>query len=415
MSLEDDIRKALTALEGTVPDGYFDELPGRIERRLQEQAMESDMSKSGSNGDGAHAPGEAPRKKEENTGLHDIKAMAQSAKRRVSRRVTTQSDAEEQLLLGASTSMNQVVLPDPNKQVAVAVEPAVERAAAEAEREQARGGIPIWVYAAVAVVAAAAVIFFVVRGRKGEDEGGQQIAQSEQSAPAGASEPAPPPAGGAPAVTQPIDENAAAPEAEGAVVEPLEPSAGDTVAAPPAPAEDNRAGEAARPRGGKPAEDPKAPARPKTDGAKVATGGAAPPPAKPAAKPAPKDDAGRSLEDLLDEAAGPTGTDKDVGGDKPAAPPTAPARTDITRDEISSGMSKVLGRVQGCYDTHKESGTVMIAVVIDPDGTVASADATGKFASTETGLCVAQAVQKAKFPAWEGKPKKINYPFLLSP
>ena len=78
-------------------------------------------------------------------------------------------------------------------------------------------------------------------------------------------------------------------------------------------------------------------------------------------------------------------------------------------------MSKVLGRVQGCYDAHKESGTVMIAVVIDPGGTVASADATGKFAGTETGLCVAQAVQKAKFPSWEGKPKKINYPFLLSP
>ena len=87
----------------------------------------------------------------------------------------------------------------------------------------------------------------------------------------------------------------------------------------------------------------------------------------------------------------------------------------ISREDISSGMSKVLGRVQGCYDQHKESGTVMIAVTIDPGGSIASASATGKFAGTPTGTCVAEAVKKAKFPPWDGKAKKINYPFLLSP
>src|SRR5678815_5645664 len=139
MSLEDDIRKALTALDGTVPDGYFDELEGRIQQRLEEAAMdvESDMTSDGKNGDPP-----PPKKKEENTGLHDIKAMAQSAKRRVSRRISTQSEAEEQLL-SSSGSMRQVVLPDPTKEIPVDVAPAVDAPASEASERQSRGGIPV--------------------------------------------------------------------------------------------------------------------------------------------------------------------------------------------------------------------------------------------------------------------------------
>lgn len=450
-TLDDDIRHALTALEQAVPEGYFDALPARIMERLPHARLEVDpmgpVMSTESNEPGTSPPPQGAtedqhdggEEREEHSGLHDIKAMARTTKQRISRRVSTQSDVEESLLASASSqSLSAIVLPEPGKD-----EPSYEsfddadegpaRAASTAASisTESRGGLPIWVYGAVGAVAVAAVVFFIMRGGTKQT----QVAQNDVPTAAGSGDRGTPPASApgiepAPAVMPPAPPPAADPESSD-----TDPSAaaaeGDADAiegedSPRAVAEDadGDADRTARTRTSSGAKStssrPSAPTPSAASSSSSSTTAKAdaPKPAKApeSAKPKKPDDGKRSLDDLLDEASGGAVSNRDLEGPGGPAPaePKAPVKTDLSRSEIQSGMKKVLGRVSACYDKYKEPGTVMVAVVIETSGEVSAADATGKFKNTETGLCVSEAVRRAAFSSWEGKPKRFNYPFLLS-
>ncbi|HUH03260.1 MAG TPA: hypothetical protein VML75_14785 [Kofleriaceae bacterium] len=365
---------------------------------------------------------------EEHSGLHDIKAMARTTKQRISRRVSTQSDAEESLLASASSqSLSAIVLPEPGQD-----EPSYETydeadeasarvaSTAAAVGTESRGGLPIWVYGAVGAVAVAAVVFFVMRGGTKQTE----VARNDVPVAAGAGEQIAPPASAPSADPIPVVVPAAADDQDPDPATGV--SDGDGAGSEGEASAEDRDDDADKPARSRtaPSKDVKPASRPAAPASSTASSSSSSAPAKAdASKPTPKapetakpkkpDDGKRSLDDLLDEASGGAVSNRDLDKAAPAEP-KEPVKTDLSRSEIQTGMKKILARVSACYDNYKEPGTVMVAVVIEPNGEVSSADATGKFKNTETGLCVSEAVRRASFASWEGKPKRFNYPFLLS-
>ncbi len=432
--LDEELKTAMDALEGGVPGGYFDQLAARIASRLEAVEMagtDSDLD-TPSVGDAPPPSTETAElvAEEEHSGLHDIKELARSQKQRISKRMNTQSDAEESLLASASTSgLRAVALPDPTKEVKAPVSKSKKGAGAKSASAAARvddhatddgsTGIPMWVYAGVATVAAAAVIFFVVRGKGTKDTKPPQVARAGMNQPGGAAVPTTPPTTPptpAPTVTP---APAIAPSIATTDKPTADPESGN--GAPETPA-------AADPSGG--AKDAKATTQPTTKPVKVATNARRRPAAskprprsKPtsraASKPRPKPRARKpaasgkpkSMDDLLTSV---TGVKKDGASAKPAVA-AKPSKTSLTRGDIRSAMNRVKGRATGCYAKHKESGTVTVFVKVAPSGKIRSVKPRGKWSGTPTGKCVASAVRGAKFPAWDGRPMSFPWPFLLSP
>jgi hypothetical protein len=122
-----------------------------------------------------------------------------------------------------------------------------------------------------------------------------------------------------------------------------------------------------------------------------------------ATKPDAKTAKDEELGDLLD---GQTDT-------KPVAvDPALPAS--LTPDDIRSGMAAVRGAAQACYGKFQAKGLVKIRAKISPAGQVTSAEASGDFAGTPTGACVAAAVKGAHFPKVSGQGLTVTYPFMLA-
>jgi hypothetical protein len=120
----------------------------------------------------------------------------------------------------------------------------------------------------------------------------------------------------------------------------------------------------------------------------------------------------KSLDQLIDDAAGgPTGG----GGGKPT-PADKPVldKKELTSSDIRKGMGSATGQAKACFDQLGVAGTVGVRAVVAPSGQVTKVVATGAFAGTPTGNCVADAVKGVSFPAWDGPPMTINYSYLLS-
>jgi hypothetical protein len=125
-------------------------------------------------------------------------------------------------------------------------------------------------------------------------------------------------------------------------------------------------------------------------------------------------DGEKSIEDLLNDASGGGGKPKDTGGGGGGGDaPKGPEKTKLEPAEIKAGMSAVAGAAQGCFDKHGVAGHVKVKAVVSPSGSVTKVDATGEFAGTPTGGCVASAVKGASFPAWTGAPMTVTYSFTL--
>jgi hypothetical protein len=82
----------------------------------------------------------------------------------------------------------------------------------------------------------------------------------------------------------------------------------------------------------------------------------------------------------------------------------------LSRDAIRRGMSRVADRVKQCAD--KQSEPVYVTVTIAKSGSVSKAVATGAFAGTSVGRCVARAVLSASFPP-SLKETTVKYPFYM--
>ena len=135
--------------------------------------------------------------------------------------------------------------------------------------------------------------------------------------------------------------------------------------------------------------------------------------AKPAARGKGKDD----LDNLIDTAIGSEGKAAAKAKKSAASPAPAPGSNlpeQLTMNEISTGMGKIKGLVQACYDQYQVEGMAKVNFTIGGDGTVKDVAIKGKFFGTDTGTCVAGAVKKARFPKFSGKKMTIaGYPFQL--
>jgi hypothetical protein len=236
----------------------------------------------------------------------------------------------------------------------------------------------------------------------------------------------PPPSGQATALAPggesklgPADQPASSPSTQpvavamATVTEAGAPSAADGGVAPTATGDDRpRVAVSAKRRakvgkGGKAAVDDQPEAKPEKKAEPVEAKAA------PRAKGKGKDD----LDNLIDTAIGSEG--KAAAKAKKASPSPAPTPgsnlpEQLTMNEISTGMGKIKGLVQACYDQYQVEGMAKVNFTIGGDGTVKEATIKGKFFGTDTGTCVGSAVKKARFPKFSGKPMTIaGYPFQL--
>jgi hypothetical protein len=353
------------------------------------------------------------------TGLHDLQKLARTTKERLAQKQP--EDAPSDLLAASGSSFGAVVLPVPGREVAppaaassrmktadpMAVQPTSGFGAGIVTRKPSRLPAVLGTLVVVGGLAAAAAWYVVPRYFAHH---GEQVAMAP--APAAAPEAASAEAAPAPAATA-----ATPPAAPGTPTEPMAgafapPAEPDKVASPSEDRDqgDKKAKKEKRER----AEKPKAKDAEKSGDAQTTTVAAGPAtPAPAAAKPEGKTSGAKgdaaSLDDLLNAAAPGAG-----GG---AAPPPAekPAENKpetLSSGQVRDGMIKVQPRVQACYEKLKVPGVVDLQLTISSDGKV-KADVVGKFAGTETGSCVAEAVSHASFPSFSGPSMHMKYPFRL--
>jgi hypothetical protein len=417
-----DIADAFLALDGTIPDGHLDDFSSRVLARLDEPEASEMDSRELASGSGAAAVSAVPEKpaREENSGLHEIKALASTTRRRISQKITSDNEAEESLLVGASSgSFRAAALPDParHKEPAErAADARPARAASEVDRRPlpARASsVPFWLLGGVAAAAAAAAVavFVFGVGRAGEPKDQQAaksdlVARSEAPAPEQApaasapadqgmqfAEPPPPAAGAAPA-------GAAAPAvATLGETRADEAAGGDGTAA--VGGLKGRAGGAAE---GKAVRDP---ARTEAEDKEKDAGRQRKQDVSKGAKPT---DTGKDLNDVLDQVTG--GIDTPAPVEKEGA--KKPSKKGLDRSDVARAMGAVRAQVMRCRDLEHFEGTVTVKFHVAPSGEVTAAEATGSKAASKTGSCVAAAVKRARFPAFDGAPTSFTYPFLLA-
>lgn len=417
--LDDRVRAAMQALDDRAPARFDEDYAAKVEARLATEVRMENMTTPTSE---APADGVPPSPPIDDSGLHDIKALAKTTRQRVSRRITSQHDLDESLLSSSSSGLHMVALPEPAKLVSLPsiaelakAEPSIARAAEKVARTidakgQPRRSPAVWIAGAVVAAAAAAVGIIVV---KGGGKGEHTVANSDA---VGASRVAAPgPVQPKVAVSQTTPTPTPPQTATGAGSAALDMAAGSGSAEGSAvvvdlPAKDTtERGEGKLDAHGTKAGDKTKGG--KTDVVKVkkqpdagATGGNA--------KKDPN--APKSLDDLIDEAAGGPGgsgggAKKAPTGDKPVLD-----KKELTPQDIRSAMGSVAKRAQACYDKFNQAGTVGVKASVTPSGAITKVTITGAFAGTPTGDCVANVVQNVSFPAWDGAPMTVNYSYLLT-
>ena len=431
--VDDRVREAMRALDerGSIADDFAAKVDARLAR--------GDTMDTSSTHDDV-ADGVPPRMTGtgDDSGLHDIKALAKTTRQRVSRRNTSQHDIDEQLLSASHSGLHMVALPEPAKVVSlpsieeIAAAPATADAVVRAAHKVARAEHAptrrraVWIGSAVAAAAAIVIGVIVVKNGSKKDDQVSTMSAAEPQRPREAA--------ATPTAKQSEHENGAANAAVGAFdTQQQAPGAGSgsamAMGSGSAAASGSAAGSAIEsvtttgitgtdtpahhnPKGTAPTTTGKL----HTDGAGngVGSGSSA---TKvdvkkdgKGKKPAPGGGA-KSLDDLIDEAAGGSNDQK-----KPPTDNTKPTidKKELTSSDIRTAMGSVAKRAQACYDKFNQAGTVGVKASVAPSGQITKVTITGAFAGTPTGECVASVVSGVSFPAWDGAPMTVNYSYLLS-
>lgn len=453
--LDDRLRAAMKTLDAEAPSGYFEALPEQLLARLS-TGEEVNMQQTGipdreaSSSSTTSAP---PVQAEENSGLHDIRNLAQSTKQRISsKRITGQNTTvkDDDVLASSSASWKNLALPQPANMVSL---PALDelpskkelakaqKDAARAAKHEAKAVTPADVADAsssgalefkpafsafnapaakkshkgrtlalvgMGLAAAAGVTLFVMSQNK--DHAQPTVAQ-----------PAAAPAGAATTIAadkvKQLDEATAKLEAEhqarlaaeaapvgGAAEGSAATGAGDQVAAAPVEAPATKAAVApakvatkkpVASRAGKgkleTTEKP-APVEQKADTSKTkgAGGGTA------------EGEKDKDFDALLKEAG---------VQDKKTAKPKLDKK-ELSGEDFKKGMAAITAKAQACYKGTQ--GSANVKLVIAPSGSVSKVTVSGAFAGKPEADCVSAAVKSASFPAWDGPPQSFGYPILLS-
>lgn len=463
----------MKVLDDEVPSGYFEALPNQTLARLEGSSMQQGTS-SGTTQDkvsaapppvAASSSSSSPSSSEntEDSGLHDIRNLAQSTKQRLSSKRITTSPPVSDDIASSSAGWKAVALPQPAKMVALpelselpskkdikaaekaaakerkAVEAAADVATAKAalapveesasastsmaaatparsafqlpsqQKKKSKGGLIAIVGLGVAAAAGAAI--YVTTQKKSADQA-PVVAKADTAAPA-------------PAVTAtPIQQNAVGGAAGSASADVQR--AADELAKQQAENDAMKAQLAAAQAAAPPADTGKdkvvapvkAPAKHGKGGAKVDTGAAGSkgdetkqtPPVdktdktKTDTKPQKNADGSEpDFNDLLKEA----GVDQNKKEQKPKI-----EKKSLTGDDFKKGMSAIDGKAHGCYKGTQ--GTATVKLTIAPSGSISKISVGGAFAGKPEAECVAAAVRGATFPAWDGAPMTFTYPILLS-
>jgi outer membrane biosynthesis protein TonB len=440
--LDEQILRAMKVLDDEVPPGYFEGLPQRTLARLEDGIMQtSSDSSSNRNSSPASSPvvvsPMSQKERDEDSGLHDIRSLASSAKARLSSRRSTQNPvvSEDDILASSSAGWKAVALPEPAKMVSLpelaslptkseietADRAAREKLKAELKAEkktaaaapatavdapaasmsdvpsigsriaaQPSGGKGKMIaFIGLGVAAAAGAALYFAMGNK-----------DKAPAAAVAETRALPQAPELTSTSKELPTKAAPPTVEPIVTPPAAPEPPAVAAVAPAETE------AAKPAA-------KATKEPKEKVHKVEirdTVNTAKNEKPVAAVVAPKEEVKKpgggeepSFDALLKEAG--------VSDAKKEAKPTLDKKS-LSGADIKAGMSSVAGKAQACYAGTQ--GTAAVKLTVAPSGQVQKVTVTGVFAGTPVASCVESAVKSATFPAWDGGPQSIAYSYLLA-
>ena len=107
---------------------------------------------------------------------------------------------------------------------------------------------------------------------------------------------------------------------------------------------------------------------------------------------------------------------------EPTPSPTPPPASGggLTKQQIKSTIGKYWGKVKVCIGWGKQNnpdlvGKCVIRFVIQPSGSVSSATVVSStLGDAKTEQCLANRVLSMKFPPFEGSPKTVNFPFVVT-
>lgn len=445
--LDDLIRRAMKTLDSQAPSGYFDALPTQTLARL-----EGSMQPNPGSTDRERSSGVPPVN--EDSGLHDIRNLAQSTKQRLSsKRISTSPIQTDEDIVAASSAgwKAAVALPEPAKMISLpSIEElpskkevrAIEKAAAKSVAAEApahahahaiearpafsqyarptspkKSKAPLAIAGVLVAAAAGTGIYFVMQNQGAKSSADTKnadtvaIAQTPPPAPT----PAAAPTGGAGqgVQVQPIDEP---PPPAQAAAEPAKDEA-PALTPPPTTTEADKVEKVAPV--GKAVMTKKPVKSVKTKGGDTKAVGTTttkteetkplPPPPKDTGKADKKagkgngDETEPNFDDLLKEA----GVDQKQKVAKPKLD-----KKELSGDDFKKGMSAVTAAAQKCYQGTQ--GTASFKLTVAPSGKVSKVTVTGMFAGKPEGACVTRAVQSATFPPWDGGPQSFTYSYLLA-
>ena len=95
------------------------------------------------------------------------------------------------------------------------------------------------------------------------------------------------------------------------------------------------------------------------------------------------------------------------------APKGPEAPEQLKTNQISEALKPAMEKARRCYDAYLIPGAATFTLVISGEGKLVSAEQSGDFVDTPTGLCVAAAIQATQFPKTAKKRTTITYPVIL--
>lgn len=434
----------MKTLDDQVPSGYFEALPNKTLARLEGKDMQSTTGTSERKSEvqapppvAATAPASEPAARDEDSGLHDIRSLAQSTKQRLSNKRVTASPVrtDEDVLAASSASFKGVALPEPAKMVSLpsldelpskkeilAKEKAAKKQAVAAVATELPAGAsapapaamsfgahmtarkkskaPLAMAGALVAAAAGVAIYFATQQKSDTKSASANETVIAQATPTVQAPPPPPAAAPAPQ-PEPPKAAEAPPPAEIAKDEPAQGAAAvaDTETkpepAPPKPgkhvATKTKAGPSKMVKETEKVETPPVEKK-QTDDKK-----------KPAGAKGSGEEGEPSFDALLKEA----GVDQTKKEKKPVL-----ANKSLSGGDFKKGMDAVQAKAQACYKGTQ--GTAQFKLSVAPSGQVQSVTMTGMFAGKPEGACVQAAVKSATFPPWDGGPQSFSYSYLLA-
>ncbi|HEX3763394.1 MAG TPA: hypothetical protein VHW23_32085 [Kofleriaceae bacterium] len=100
----------------------------------------------------------------------------------------------------------------------------------------------------------------------------------------------------------------------------------------------------------------------------------------------------------------------DAGLSKKRKPSKAAAgRTSLSSDDLERAMGAVAGRARACLAG--TTATASLRLTVAPSGQIAQVAVTGPLAGTPAGACVERAVRTATFPPWDGVAQSFDYSY----